>query len=107
VPAPDKRLEAEGVIRGYRAILDRDAVGHGLTVLVEIKVARHSQDTANALHAAVAAMAGSRLLSSGTADFIAEVVVQDLKAYEKLLMERLLTLPMIARHLLQFFHPPH
>jgi DNA-binding Lrp family transcriptional regulator len=40
--------------------------------------------------------------AGGTADFIAEVVVQDLKAYEKLLMEPLLTLPMIARHPLEF-----
>jgi len=33
---------------------------------------------------------------SGAADFIAEVVVRDLKAYERLLTERLLVLPMIA-----------
>lgn len=33
---------------------------------------------------------------SGTADFIAEVVVPNLKAYERLLSEKLLTLPMVG-----------
>jgi Lrp/AsnC family leucine-responsive transcriptional regulator len=33
---------------------------------------------------------------SGTADFIAEIAVTSLKAYERLLTERLLTLPMIG-----------
>jgi Lrp/AsnC family leucine-responsive transcriptional regulator len=33
---------------------------------------------------------------SGTADFIAEVVVKDIAAYERLLTEHLLVLPMVA-----------
>jgi Lrp/AsnC family leucine-responsive transcriptional regulator len=33
---------------------------------------------------------------SGTADFIVEIVVANLKAYERLLTERLLSLPMIG-----------
>ncbi|MBV9416107.1 MAG: Lrp/AsnC family transcriptional regulator, partial [Solirubrobacterales bacterium] len=32
-----KRLEQDGTIRGYRAILDRRKVGLGLTAFVEIK----------------------------------------------------------------------
>jgi Lrp/AsnC family leucine-responsive transcriptional regulator len=93
-----KRLEDEGVIRGYRAVIDRDAVGLGLTVLVEIKVGRHSRKNAAALHETLAAMPEvvACHMVSGTADFIAEVVVADLKAYERLLTERLLVLPMIA-----------
>ena len=93
-----KRLEAAGVVRGYRAIIDREAVGLGLTVLVEIKVGQHSRDNAGALEAALADMAEvvSCHMISGAADFIAEVVVKDLKEYERLLSERLLVLPMIA-----------
>src|SRR4029450_10193690 len=37
-----KALEQDGVIEGYRAVLDREAVGLGLTVFVEIKVEGHS-----------------------------------------------------------------
>ena len=33
---------------------------------------------------------------SGVADFIAEIVVPDLKSYEKLLTDKLLALPMVS-----------
>ncbi len=93
-----KRLETTGVLRGYRAVLDREAVGLGLTVFVEIRVSSHSQMNAQVLQDALAAMPEvvSCHMVSGTADFLAEVVVADLRAYEALLTERLLPLPMIA-----------
>ena len=93
-----KRLETAGVIRGYRAVLDREAVGLDLTVFVEIKVERHTRENAQALQDALAALPEvvSCHMVSGTADFLAEVVVADLRAYEALLTERLLVLPMVA-----------
>jgi Lrp/AsnC family leucine-responsive transcriptional regulator len=77
------RLEAAGVVRGYRAVLDREAVGLGLTVFVEIKVERHSRENAQALQDALAAMPEivSCHMVSGTADFLAEVVVADLPEF--------------------------
>jgi Lrp/AsnC family transcriptional regulator, leucine-responsive regulatory protein len=76
-----KKLEVDGVIRGYRAIIDRESVDLGLTVLVEIKVGQHSKDNAARLQDALAQMPEvvSCHMISGAADFIAEVVVQDLK----------------------------
>lgn len=93
-----KRLEADGVIRAYRAVLDRAAVGLGLTVFVEIKVARHTKENARILHEMLAAMPEvvSCHMVSGVADFVAEIVVPDLESYERLLTERLLVLPMVA-----------
>lgn len=93
-----KRLEAAGVVQGYRAVLDREAVGLGLTVFVEIKVERHSRENAQTLQDALAAMPEvvSCHMVSGTADFLVEIVVADLRAYEVLLTNRLLTLPMVA-----------
>ncbi len=93
-----KRLEAAGVVQGYRAVLDREAVGLGLTVFVEIKVERHSRENAQTLQDALAAMMEvvSCHMVSGTADFLVEIVVADLRAYEVLLTNRLLTLPMVA-----------
>jgi Lrp/AsnC family leucine-responsive transcriptional regulator len=90
-----KALEEDGVISGYRAMLDREAVGLGLTVFVEIKVEGHSEKLAAALEAAVAAMPEvvSCHLVSGAADFLLEVVVPDLRSYERLLLEKLLGLP--------------
>ncbi|WP_048647626.1 Lrp/AsnC family transcriptional regulator [Nitratireductor soli] len=92
-----KRLEQEGVIRGYRAVIDRNAVSLGLTIFTEIKVDRHTRARADALQAALMAIPQvvSCHMVSGAPDFIAEVVVPDLAAYEALLSNVLLELPMV------------
>ena len=93
-----RRLEKEGFIRTYRAVLDREAIGLGLTVFVDIKVEKHNRENAQALQEALRALPEvvSCHMVSGAADFVAEIVVANLKAYERLLTEKLLTLPMIA-----------
>jgi Lrp/AsnC family transcriptional regulator, leucine-responsive regulatory protein len=93
-----KALEQEGVIAGYRAMLDREAVGLGLTAFVEIKVEGHSEKLASDLEKAVAKMPEvvSCHLVSGAADFLLEVVVPDLRSYERLLLGSLLKLPGVA-----------
>src|SRR5215213_890359 len=93
-----RRLERDGFIRSYRAVLDRESVGLGLTVFVDIKVEKHSRDNAQALQEALLAMSEvvACHMVSGAADFMAEIVVPNLKAYERLLTEKLLTLPMVG-----------
>jgi Lrp/AsnC family leucine-responsive transcriptional regulator len=93
-----KRLEAAGILRGYRAVLDRPAVGLPLTVFVELKVDRHSRDNADRLQAALEALPQvvSCHMVSGAADFLVEIVAADLPAYERLLSDSLLTLPMVT-----------
>lgn len=93
-----RRLERDGFIHTYRAVLDRESVGLGLTVFVEMKVEKHSRDNAQALQQALADIPElvACHMVSGAADFIAEIVVTNLKAYEKLLTEKLLVLPMIG-----------
>ena len=93
-----KALEHDGVIDGYRAVLDREAVGLGLTVFVELKVEGHSEAVAGAIQEAVMAMPEvvSCHIVSGAADFLLEVVVPDLRAYERLLLGSLLKLPSVS-----------
>jgi Lrp/AsnC family leucine-responsive transcriptional regulator len=93
-----KRLEDAGMIAGYRAVLDRKAVGLGLTVFVELKVGKHSRDNAAILQEALLAIPEvvSCHMVSGISDFLAEVVVPDLEAYEKLMTDAILTLPTIV-----------
>ena len=94
-----KRLEDSGVIAGYRAVLDRRRVGLGLTLFVEIKVSGHSEDLASRLEAAFIDMdevVAAHIVSGPSADFLLEVVVPDLDAYEQLLLKRLLTLPSVV-----------
>jgi Lrp/AsnC family transcriptional regulator, leucine-responsive regulatory protein len=90
-----KGLEGDGVITGYRAMLDREAIGLGLTGFIEIKVEGHSEKLASELEKAVAKMPEvvSAYLVSGAADFLLEVVVPDLRSYEQLLLGKLLALP--------------
>jgi len=90
-----KRLEDGGTIRGYRAILDRRRVGLGLTVFVELKISGHSQRIATEVENAVNqidAIVACHIVA-GLADFLLEVVVPDLAAYEHLLLTTLLELP--------------
>ena len=93
-----KRLERAGVIEAYRTVLDRRALGLALTVFVELKVDRHSRANADALQDALQAIPEvvACHMVSGAADFLLEVVTADLEAYERLLNDRLLTLPMIS-----------
>jgi Lrp/AsnC family leucine-responsive transcriptional regulator len=90
-----KRLEADGTVRGYRAILDRRRIGLTLTVFVEVKVTSHSAARAEAFERAVANV--DEILAcyiiAGTADFLLEVAVADLAAYEQLLLQTIIELP--------------
>ena len=90
--------ERDGEIDGYRAVLDRKRIGIGLTVFVELKVDGHSDRTAAAISEAL--LAAPEIISahivSGSADFLLEVVVADLPAYERLLFDTLLRLPNVS-----------
>jgi DNA-binding Lrp family transcriptional regulator len=93
-----RALEQAGVITSYRAGLDRQAVGLELTVFVAFKVIRHSRENAADLQQALLALPEvvACYMISGEADFLAEVVVENLAAYEALLTEKLLTLPQVT-----------
>jgi Lrp/AsnC family transcriptional regulator, leucine-responsive regulatory protein len=89
-----KRLEADGTIRGYRAILDRRKIGLGLTVFIELKLRVNSEGHAAELERKVRNIdeVVSCHMLAGDADFLLEVVVSDLAAYEQLLFNTLLDL---------------
>jgi Lrp/AsnC family transcriptional regulator, leucine-responsive regulatory protein len=96
-----KSLEADGIIAGYRAEVDRARAGLNLTVFVEIEVAANSagmpaqvarvEEGLRAVPAVVACY-----LVSGKADFFVEVAVPDLAAYEQLLFGQILTIPHVS-----------
>ncbi|HVV57163.1 MAG TPA: Lrp/AsnC family transcriptional regulator [Gaiellaceae bacterium] len=90
-----RALEKRGAIEGYRAVLAPRRIGLGLTVFVEIKVERHSTNRAASFEEAFASMPEvvSAHIVSGDADFLLEVVVPDLEAYQQFLLGTLLQLP--------------
>jgi len=93
-----RALESSGLITGYRAELDREKLGLGLTLFVELKVEGHSERNAAAITEALRAVPEviSAHIVSGSADFLLEVVVADLRDYERLLFDTLLNLPNVS-----------
>lgn len=91
-----KTLEDEGVIRGYRAIVDPAAVGLGFEVLVFATLER--PDLVDAFDAAMAQVPeiieAQRLF--GEPDYLIRVVSSDLAAYQTLYENVLIHLPGVA-----------
>jgi len=92
-----KRLEREGFIETYRAILQRDRVGLGLTVFVTVKIDGHADARADALQDALVAMPEVTAchMTSGEADYLLEVTVPDRQRYQAFLVGKLLDLPIV------------
>ena len=92
-----KRLEREGYIEAYRAVLQRGRIGLGLTVFVGVKIADHANDRAEAFQEAIVAMPEivACHLVAGDVDYLLEVVVPDLEHYQRYLVGKLLGLPII------------
>src|SRR6202035_2982440 len=91
------RLEREGYIEGYRAMLRRDQIGLPLTVFVGVKIDGHADDRATAFEEAVVASPEvvACHMVSGEADYLLEVVVPDLEHYQRFLLGKLLSLPIV------------
>jgi Lrp/AsnC family leucine-responsive transcriptional regulator len=92
-----KRLERDGYIGAYRAVLDRNRVGLGFTVFVGVRLEAHANDRAATFEDSVLEMReviGCHMVS-GTVDYLLEVVVPDLAHYQKFLVDRLLALPIV------------
>ena len=92
-----KRLEREGYIEAYRAILQRSRIGLGLTVFVGVKIEGHANERALTFEETVLAMpeiVACHMLSGDT-DYLLEVVVPDLEHYQRFLVGKLLELPIV------------
>lgn len=93
-----RKLEKEGVIKKYVALLDREKIGKNLVVFCNISLKEHSR--ANGERFVKAIMAFGEVMEcyniSGGYDFMLKVVVQDMPAYQQFLMEKLGTLDSIG-----------
>jgi Lrp/AsnC family transcriptional regulator, leucine-responsive regulatory protein len=93
-----KALEASGVIAAYRAEVNRQRAGLGLTVFIGLKVEGHSQETSSRIEQTLLAIPAvvACYLVSGASDFLVEVAVPDLASYERLLLGDILTIPSVV-----------
>ncbi len=94
-----KRLEAEGVIRRYTVDVDPARLGYQDTVIVQLTLGTHSEDTLYEFGQVLATIPEvlEAYLVSGDYDYYIRIAVRDTRDYERLLRERLYKIPGI-RH---------
>lgn len=87
-----RRLEQDGIIRGYTAVLDPRQVGLRVSAFVQIKLERHTDEVVEAFRRTleerpevVAAHA-----MTGEMDFLLQVIVRDLDELGRFTLHRLL-----------------
>jgi Lrp/AsnC family leucine-responsive transcriptional regulator len=90
-----KRLEEEGVITRYAALISPAAMGVGLQALVEITLDDHSEKTVDAFEAAIRARTEvvACYAVTGDMDFLVHVLVPDLASFSEFAMKALLRMP--------------
>jgi Lrp/AsnC family leucine-responsive transcriptional regulator len=90
-----KRLEREGIIRNYQAILDPKYLDAALAVFVQIRLKRTSQDVFEEFTKSAYDLPElpECYLVSGNFDYLIKVRVANVAAYREFLGETLLTLP--------------
>ncbi|MFT2817070.1 Lrp/AsnC family transcriptional regulator [Leifsonia sp. A12D58] len=93
-----KALEEAGVISSYRAELDRDLLGLGLTVFISLKVNQHSRERSREIEAALVAIPAivACHVVAGEADFLVEAAVPNLAVYEQVLLGQILAIEPIT-----------
>ena len=94
-----RRLEAEGVITGYSAVVDPTAFGRGFEVIIHADLVAKDLATVEAFEERLAAMEEVAELRRmfGIPDYLIRVQVADLPAYERWLTTQLMGDPAIAR----------
>jgi Lrp/AsnC family leucine-responsive transcriptional regulator len=86
-----KRMEEDGVIERYTVNLNAQALGLGDTVLVQLTLDSHSDNTLEKFGQVLATIPEviEAYLVSGEYDYLLRVAVKDTKDYERLLREKL------------------
>lgn len=92
-------LERQGIITGYRALLDPRKLGLGVSIFVEITLERQNADTLRAFETALLKSPNvlSCHLMSGSSDYLVQIVAEDLTGFERLHAEFLGRLPGVSR----------
>lgn len=90
-----KRLEADGIITGYRAAIDPAQVGIGVRIFVGVTIDQGKDPGGERFRGAILGMdeVVACHIVSGESDFLVEVLVPDLQSYTDMVLHRLLKVP--------------
>lgn len=94
-----KRLERDGYIIGYTALLDQKLLGLTETVIIEVTLDRHDDEILEMFGKSMAEMPEvlEVYLTTGEYDYLVKVAVDGTSGYEEFLREKLYRVPGI-RH---------
>ncbi|OHX11616.1 AsnC family transcriptional regulator [Chromobacterium sphagni] len=93
-----KRLEADGYIEGYQAVLNRKKLGYGVLAFVQVGFGSHTGDAPRRFEEQVQAI--PEVLSchnlTGECDYLLQVVAEDLEAFGVFVRDVLRELPGVS-----------
>lgn len=94
-----RNLETDGVIEGYTVRINPEKVGFGESVIVQVTLESHSEDTLARFGKTLEDIPEvlEACLVSGDYDYYIRIAVRDTRDYERLLREKLYRIPGI-RH---------
>lgn len=93
-----QRLESEGVLTGYTAQVDPQAIGLGLQAFVRVQLAKHEAEAVERFAAQVNAWdeVVACYALTGDMDYLLHVYVSDLQDFSRFLLDRLLNATGVA-----------
>jgi DNA-binding Lrp family transcriptional regulator len=93
-----RALEQAGVVRKYAAIVEPKAIGLPVNIFVSVTLEKQVEDWLERFEAALRDRPEVMecYLMTGESDYLLRVVVSDLQAYEKFVLEHLTRIPGIA-----------
>jgi Lrp/AsnC family leucine-responsive transcriptional regulator len=100
-PAPTlervKKLETQGVIKSYHAVVDMASVGLGVCTFVTVSLKGHNKDNIEKFIKAISKIPEVVECHhvTGQADFILKVVAPDIPAYQNLMLEKVTNIEVV------------
>ncbi len=90
-----RALEDAGILRGYHADLDPEALGYGITVFAMVSLKSQAEKDLRAFEEHVAALPQVREchMLNGEIDFILKIVARDLQGFQRFLTSELTPAP--------------
>lgn len=93
-----RNMETKGIIKGYVALVDQNAVGLPVSVFVNVRLEKQVEQALDVFEAAVRQWPEVMecYLMTGDSDYLLRVVASDLAAYERFLIDKLTRVPSVA-----------
>jgi len=90
-----RRLEEDGIIKGYQAVIDRRAAGLGVLAFVRVRIDSHSEEDARRFEERILDLeeVTACWAITGDSDFLLQVVATDLDAFGEFAMTVIRRLP--------------